>query len=807
MPAEASDLELLLRDADERAPVLAAGLPEASLQAAPAPERGPQGKDSLHLEDLAGDPNDLAAQRWAVIAPEGPAGDELLAAIAALIDLRRDQQGADPIVHRVPAGMDAAAAMRWKHEVLRAEDVPADERPRYLLIVGDLDRVSLELQHVLANGSFVGRLHCPSARGYRAYAEKVVARERGPLARRARALYYTVQDGSAAIAAGHRHLISPSLRMTADLAARGKLAVDGPTEIPHSEWGPDELLGVAATDTPSLLVSLSHGLGAPRRGWKSVDHQRALQGALSLGSEDPLSADMVRSARFLPGGVWLCVACYGAGTPPTSAFHPWLARLTELGRSPEAAAAVLRALPRDGERPFVAALPQALLANPSGPLAIVGHMDLAWTFGFTDPSGKHSRASRMHAAQRALAGGNRAGVGLDALMHAYREVNDELMARYQTRREAQARGQADPVDPRQLGDAWMQRNDLRGYVLLGDPAARLGVTSGSSAPRTEASELSDRARPPPKNATIELDARVHAPNILRTAPTESAPTNEQSTTAGAANMQSVAPVQAQSAATTPTNAQSAAPDGPPANVQSAMGPSAVVTSSPTSVQSASPASPPATTPSAGVTSSPTNVQSASPASPPATTPSAAVAGQPVNTQSVTPASPPATTPSAAVAGQPVNTQSVTPAAPASAQGMTPADRPTHAHAGARPASAASSQLGPVPSSFVPSQLAPPPVAAPSPPPSPPSRPEVAMSTSPPPEYHPPAPQGAAPSPAIVRPRMLENPDVGLRERAVLAMLRGDEAPRSIAVRFGLPLEEVFYWLDVYREAGRRALGL
>ncbi len=37
------------------------------------------------------------------------------------------------------------------------------------------------------------------------------------------------------------------------------------------------------------------------------------------------------------------------------------------------------------------------------------------------------------------------------------------------------------------------------------------------------------------------------------------------------------------------------------------------------------------------------------------------------------------------------------------------------------------------------------------------------------------------------------------------MLRGDEAPRSIAVRFGLPLEEIFYWLDVYREAGRRAL--
>lgn len=83
----------------------------------------------------------------------------------------------------------------------------------------------------------------------------------------------------------------------------------------------------------------------------------------------------------------------------------------------------------------------------------------------------------------------------------------------------------------------------------------------------------------------------------------------------------------------------------------------------------------------------------------------------------------------------------------------------------------------------------------------------------PPQAQPPAhgpypapPPGAAPLAALTRPRTLDNPEIGLRERAVLAMIRGDEAPRSIAVRFGLALEEIFYWLDVYREAGRRALG-
>jgi len=665
---EKSGLELLLCDAEARTPVLAGGMPESSLMGVPAPERGARGQDSMHLEALDRDPNDLPAQRWAVIVPEGEAGDAALAAIRALYEHRRDQQGAEPFVYRLPDGMDSAAAMRWKNEVLRDEDVPADERPRYLLILGDIDRVSLELQHVLANGSFVGRLHCPNIKGYRNYAEKVVARERATPAPRARALYYTVQDGSGAIGTGYRHLVEPSMRMTADLASRGKLGVDPPTEIPHSEWGPEELFAVAGVDTPSLLVSLSHGLGAPRRGWRSPDQQRALQGALSLGSEEPLSADMVRESPFLPGGIWMCIACYGAGTPPSSAFYPWLTQLAEHGATQEQAAAVLRALPRPGERPFVAALPQALLANPAGPLAVIGHMDLAWTFGFTDPDGKKSRASRMHAAQRALAGGSRAGVGLDALMHAYREINDELMARYQTQRDALARGQPDPVDPRLLGDAWMQRNDLRGYVLLGDPAARLPVAEQARARGTaEAAELQDRPRTP-KAATISLRTDEASTEVV------TRPAASESPVVAAVVVEPVPPLPA---APTPELLPPPIPVAP-------------------SLAEAPRPNPP----------------------------------------------PPA----------PIEVRMSTPPSPSGP---------------------------PTPESFYPA----PPTYAAGPP-----------------------PQGAAPLGAVVRPRTLDNPEIGLRERAVLAMLRGDEAPRGIAMRFGLPLEEIFYWLDVYREAGRRALG-
>jgi len=92
-------------------------------------------------------------------------------------------------------------------------------------------------------------------------------------------------------------------------------------------------------------------------------------------------------------------------------------------------------------------------------------MDLAWTHGFIDPSSKQSRASRMLAVQRAILGGSRFGVGLDALMHAYRESNDDLMARYQLQRDTAARGQ-----PRLRTSSWE----------FGRGAEQLGAWEGES---------------------------------------------------------------------------------------------------------------------------------------------------------------------------------------------------------------------------------------------------------------------------------------------------------------------------------------
>jgi hypothetical protein len=425
------------------------------------------------------DPNALEAQRWGVIAPEGGEGDEMLRALAPLLEHRARQQGAEVQRYRVPPDLDALRAVEWRDRVYKAEDVPAEERPRYLLMLGDLHQVSIELQHVLAQSAFVGRLHFATAAGaldvagHAAYAEKVLAHERATVAAELpEVLLYGALDGSEATGLARDLLLEPC-RKRVDERWLPKGRVGRLRVVLDDGSDPQALARAAGLTRSGVMLTTSHGVGAPVGGWASPEQQRAYQGALLLGSGRLLTPDEVRREPFLPGGMWFALACFGAATPPRSAFYPWLALLAEQQQYAGPVEAVRASLP-PRERPFVAALPQAALANPNGPLAMVGHSDLAWSFGFTDlESPGTSRASRLLAALEVLAMGGRAGVALDALMRSYRDVNDSLTSAYQHRQEALADGQADPIEPRWLGLQWLLRNDLRGYMLLGDPAVRL----------------------------------------------------------------------------------------------------------------------------------------------------------------------------------------------------------------------------------------------------------------------------------------------------------------------------------------------
>src|SRR4051812_13274314 len=109
------DLELFLAhaDADGHRPVLAEGLPPAALTSTTHVEQ----EQGIILDYASGDPQSLQLQRWALIVPDTPEGKTLEGAVGELRRAREQGQGAPVQVHRVPAGMDAAAALQWKNKV------------------------------------------------------------------------------------------------------------------------------------------------------------------------------------------------------------------------------------------------------------------------------------------------------------------------------------------------------------------------------------------------------------------------------------------------------------------------------------------------------------------------------------------------------------------------------------------------------------------------------------------------------------------------------------------------------------------
>ena len=149
-------------------------------------------------------------------------------------------------------------------------------------------------------------------------------------------------------------------------------------------------------------------------------------------------------------------ACYGAGTP----------RYDDYTRTPgdaDVAAAKVEIAPG----PFVAALPQRLLANPAGgALATVGHVERAWGYSFDWPD-VGSQTGVYESTIRRLLDGHPLGSALEHFNQRYAELASDLLAELE-----EVAGGREP-DPVGLAATWTARNDARAFTIVGDPAVRL----------------------------------------------------------------------------------------------------------------------------------------------------------------------------------------------------------------------------------------------------------------------------------------------------------------------------------------------
>jgi hypothetical protein len=418
-------------------------------------------KDKLGLPFWI-DPTDVAQAGWAVVysSEEGP---EVKEALAPLIAHRREKAGdLLKVIDYQPAGswqewMDARG--------IGAGTVDPRTLPYYVLLIGPPTGIPFQFQSLLDIDRAVGRLDLDAPADYGRYAESLVAHEtgQGPARDRTVTFFSTTHDDATRLSA--ERLVAP--------LAGGDADHDDPGVPAHMGYRSEMLQGPSATKenlggilrgsgpggSTAVLFSATHGVGGFPPGHPD---QVAIHGALlcqdwpGLGHIGPdryfAAGDLPSDAR-LHGMAAFLFACYGAGTPHRDEF--W--------REDPAHDPVI------AREPFTASLTKAMLSHPNGAAAaVVGHVDRVTGLSFFAAGG-----SQLVPFQNALGltlGGAPIGHALADMNARYAELSARLAALIARADEGH------DVDPRDLAQAWTERNDAQNHVLLGDPAARLHVT-------------------------------------------------------------------------------------------------------------------------------------------------------------------------------------------------------------------------------------------------------------------------------------------------------------------------------------------
>lgn len=405
------------------------------------------------------DPASVAQAGWAIVFHDQER-DEVKRALEPLIEHRRGLAGAGRCHVLTYSTGQSWTGWLAAHGVGAGNVVP-EKVPYYLLLVGGPERLPFPLCHQLDVEYAVGCLHFDSPAEYAQYAQSVVAYEtaatvpNGPTA----CFFATEHEGDQATALSARQLVAPlSSAPVGGFEVQTRLAGHA-TKAALLE----ALCSGATHKPPALLFTATHGMG-----WRDPDaRQFAEQGALICQDWQPfappapadyLAAADVPDEASCHGLVAFLFACYGAGTPGHDRF------VHEKGVPPRPIA----------ERPFLAALPRRLLAHPGGgALAVIGHVERAWGYSIGTPGAGAQLLPFRNTLDR-LAAGQPVGHAVHDFNLRYAALAAHLSGLLE-----QA-GWGASVDELELARAWVEHNDAQGYLVLGDPAARLRVDAMTS---------------------------------------------------------------------------------------------------------------------------------------------------------------------------------------------------------------------------------------------------------------------------------------------------------------------------------------
>lgn len=410
------------------------------------------------------DPLKLSSSGWGVIfAPS--ISTEVQDALQPLLKRRSEQAGVNYRTYGPPAEQVAT-----KEDFLTSLGVPRgranprnNKLPYYLLIVGSPEEIPFRFQYELDVQYAVGRIHFTDKDGkedpeaYGAYARNVVETEKAAeqgsaeLPPKRIALFGVSQQGDPATQRAEEELINPLAKILTEDC---------------KDWKLERFIGPQAdkaqlsrffggSEKPSLLFTACHGMSFPFRD----SLQRSTQGALLCqdwpGENHPVLPEHYFSATDLSddadlrGQITFHFACYSGGTPDVSSFID-----NETTAIPGQVAPA----------PFISKLVQRLLSHPRGALAVVAHVDRAWStsFSWSEPG----QVNLYEETLKLLLEGHPLGSAMEAFNQCYAESAVDY---------SELRKDMDrllDVDEAKIARAYRANNDVRNFVVLGDPAVK-----------------------------------------------------------------------------------------------------------------------------------------------------------------------------------------------------------------------------------------------------------------------------------------------------------------------------------------------
>jgi hypothetical protein len=434
------------------------------------------------LAEEYGDSSKISDSGWGIIFPASAdmhVISQIEEALSPLIEYRKSQ---NPVLFKTFKGSDG---YRWSQG--KGEDffnfarrhnagigpVNPTNIPYYLLLVGDPNSIPFSFQFALDAQYAVGRIHFDKLDDYYHYACSVVAAETGKVALPRQAAFFgTAHEGDEATQLSAEKLVAPLEQACRQISQKNNLGW-ATTCITREDAKKNRLQALmGGAETPALLFTATHGLEYPCGDEQQFHSQGALicqdyPGPNSWKKELPpefyLAGEDIGSDPNLNllGMVACTFACFGGGTPYQDEFA--------IAYGEERAELAKYA--------FLADLPKRLLSHPAGgALAVISHVDRAWTYSFQwDDGGQQLEAWRSVLFN--LLNGKPVGKAMEGMNERYNTIAASWLPKLED-----MEYEPDMYDAYTVAANWIMAKDARGYAILGDPAARIPLAQPGTAP-------------------------------------------------------------------------------------------------------------------------------------------------------------------------------------------------------------------------------------------------------------------------------------------------------------------------------------